>query len=95
MTIAWSERAKAQIAEAHDYTLATNGAAIALDVTRRVVQHVEQLASFPLSGRAGRITGTRELVIPNTPFVVAYAVEPNRVLILAVYHGAQRWPDVL
>jgi toxin ParE1/3/4 len=46
-----------------------------------------------MSGRSGRVSGTRELVIPNTPFVVAYAIARDRIVILATYHGAQQWPE--
>jgi toxin ParE1/3/4 len=50
---------------------------------RRVVAHEE------------RILGTRELIISNTPFIAAYTVEKNRIVILALYHGAQYWPEQL
>jgi plasmid stabilization system protein ParE len=46
-------------------------------------------------GRSGRVAGTRELVIAGTPYLVAYRVEAKAVVILAVIHGAQRWPDEL
>jgi toxin ParE1/3/4 len=52
------------------------------------VNPVEQLASFPLSDRKGRVPNTRELVISNTPFIAIYTVEKDRIVILAVYHGA-------
>lgn len=48
-----------------------------------------------MSGRPGRVPGIRELVISNTPFIAAYAIENDRIVILAVYHGAQQWPEVL
>ena len=41
-------------------------------------------------GRSGRVSGTRELVIPKTPFVVPYRLQRNVIQILRVYHGA-RW----
>jgi plasmid stabilization system protein ParE len=31
----------------------------------------------------------------GTPFVIAYRVEPDAVVILRVLHGAQRWPAAL
>jgi len=46
-----------------------------------------------MSGRAGRVPGTRELVILNTPFIAAYAIDKARIVILAVYHSAQPWPE--
>jgi len=33
------------------------------------------------------------LVAEGTPFIAAYAIEKARIVILAVYHGAQRWPE--
>jgi toxin ParE1/3/4 len=50
------------------------------------------LANHPHMGRAGRIKGTRELVVSGTPYVIAYRVEPDAVVILRLLHGAQRWP---
>jgi plasmid stabilization system protein ParE len=55
----------------------------------RIVASVAQLSAIPMSGRPG----TRELVISNTPFIAAYAIEEARTVILAVYHGAQQWPE--
>jgi toxin ParE1/3/4 len=52
-----------------------------------------QLASFPISGKAGGVPGTRELVISNTPFIAVYAIDRANIIILAIYHGAQQWPD--
>ena len=56
---------------------------------------VGRLALHPHSGRPGRIGGTRELVIPGTPYIVAYRVEATAVVVIQVLHGAQRWPDSL
>ena len=52
-----------------------------------------QLADFPLSGRDGRVDGTRELVIPGTQYIVAYRVVDSGVEILAIMHGARQWPE--
>ncbi len=54
---------------------------------------VAQLAQFPELGRAGRISGTRELIVhPN--YIVFYRVleDARRVQILRVKHTAQHWP---
>lgn len=60
-----------------------------------IAQAVLRLVEFPESGRPGRVPGTRELVIPRTPYVVAYALTGDRIRILRVLHGAQMWPDDL
>ena len=67
---------------------------VAARVTMHIATSVQQLATFPMSGRPGRVPGTRELVILNFPFVVAYSIEKERIVILAIYHGAQQWPEV-
>jgi toxin ParE1/3/4 len=51
-----------------------------------------QLTRFPNSGRTGRVAGTRELVIPGTPYIAVYAVRDGTVAVLNLIHGAQQWP---
>ena len=53
---------------------------------------VSRLADFPESARPGRVPGTRELVVPATPFIVVYRIEATDVVILRILHGAQKWP---
>jgi len=57
-----------------------------------VIRAVEQLSDFPEIGRPGRVAGTRELVIQSTPYIVAYRLRGRSVRILALLHGARRWP---
>ena len=54
---------------------------------------MERLQEFPAIGRPGRVEGTRELVIADTPYIVPYRVEDGVVQIITVLHNAQRWPD--
>ena len=51
------------------------------------------LSDNPFIGRSGEIKGTRELVIPGTPYIVAYRVADTQIEILFVQHGAKQWPD--
>jgi plasmid stabilization system protein ParE len=60
-----------------------------------ILDAAEKLAQFPELGRKGRIPATRELVIPDTPFLIAYRIHKREVQLLAVLHGARRWPDRL
>ncbi len=93
-TIEWTEQALRQLDQAHDYIALSNSEAVAARIAMRIVTSVQQLVRFPMSGRPGRVPGTRELVISNTPFLAAYAIDHDRIVILAVYHGAQQWPEV-
>jgi toxin ParE1/3/4 len=92
--IEWTEQAIRQLDQAHDYITLSNSEEVAARITMQIVTSVQQLATFPMSGRSGRVPGTRELVISNTPFIAAYAINQDRIVILAVYHGAQQWPEV-
>lgn len=53
---------------------------------------LELLARHPAMGRPGRVEGTRELVIPGTPYIIPYRVRADRVEVLRVFHAARKWP---
>ena len=91
--IEWTEQAIQQLDQAHDYIALSNSEEVAERITTQIVTTVQQLSAFPMSGRSGRVPGSRELVISNTPFIAAYALDHDRVVILAIYHGAQQWPE--
>ncbi len=55
----------------------------------------DQLTIFPETGRPGRVEGTRELVVPKSPFVVTYRVKGQVVDVLAVHHTSQKWPEAI
>ncbi|MGO9433788.1 MAG: type II toxin-antitoxin system RelE/ParE family toxin [Terracidiphilus sp.] len=93
--IEWTEQATRQLDQAHDYIALLNSEEIASRIAMQIVTAVQQLEAFPMSGRAGRVSGTRELVIANTPFISAYAVSKAHIVILAIYHGAQLLPQSL
>jgi len=53
---------------------------------------VERLADLPSLGRPGRVAGTRELIVPGTPYVIPYRVRGGSLEVIAVFHGRQQWP---
>lgn len=55
---------------------------------------VRLLAEHPEVGRQGRVSGTRELVVSRTPYVVACRIVREDVVIVRVLHSAQRWPPM-
>jgi len=91
--IEWTLQAVRQLDQARDYIALSNSEEVADRVVMRIVASVQQLTNFPRLGRPGRVQGSRELVIPNTPFLVAYTTGKSRIVVLALYHGAQQWPD--
>lgn len=90
----WSRRASADPEDARDYVAADDPRA-ALRVTRRSLAAAKALPRNPEIGRPGRVDGTCELVVPQTPYLVAYRVTPSAVEILAVVHHARKWPERL
>ncbi len=91
MRLEWSRFAQADREAIFDYIEADNPQA-AIRVDDRIRMQVKSLLRFPESGRAGRVDGTRELVIDRTPYIVAYRIAGRVVRILRVLHGAEKWP---
>jgi toxin ParE1/3/4 len=87
-----SPQAKQDLEEIFDYILEENPV-MAQVVLDRLRVAIVRLAEMPQMGRAGRVAGTRELVIPKTPFLIPYQVTGRTLEILRVYHGARQWPD--
>ena len=91
MIVEWSNPARDDLIAIASY-IATDDPVAALDVMDRIDSAVGRLADHPGSGRPGRISGTRELVIPDLPYIVAYRIHRERVQILRLLHAARRWP---
>lgn len=95
MNILWSPEAIEDLNSLRAYIAQDNPSA-ARSVALHIIHSIEQLLQDnPQMGRPGRVPGTRELVIPKTPFIVPYRVQRNVAQILRIYHGARRWPESL
>lgn len=92
--VIWIRQATRQLIDVHAYIAQDNPAA-ADRLLLLIYQAADRLRAFPEIGRPGRITGTRELVIPGTAYVIAYRLRASSIRILALLHGAQRWPGSL
>lgn len=90
MSTVWSKRSLRHLEALRQYIERSNPKA-ARKIAATLVNAVERLRMYPASGRPGRILGTRELVDTGTPYVIPYRVLPDRVEIIAVFHGRQRW----
>jgi toxin ParE1/3/4 len=93
MNIVWSPEAIQDLISLRAY-IAEESTAGARRIVLRILHDVEGLlADNPEMGRPGRVPGTRELVIPRSPYIVPYRVRRGTIQILRVFHGARRWPD--
>jgi toxin ParE1/3/4 len=90
--IVWTRRAKRHLRAAYDYWEQESSPFAADTMLERIFSAVELLERHSEAGRRGRVSGTRELVIPATPFLIAYRVRRNRIEVLALLHGARKWP---
>ncbi len=60
-------------------------------LTQTIQAGLEQVATFPRSGRDGRVPHTRELVLTNYPFTLVYTVESGELVVLGLFHHRQTW----
>lgn len=88
----WTKRAIRRLDQAGAY-IARDDPQAAARVVARIIAGVDLLAERPAIGRVGRIEGTRELVLADTPYIVPYRVTLSAIEILTVMHTAQRWPE--
>ena len=91
MQVKWLTKTLANLTDEADY-IAKESPASAKVFFAHVIASVEQLKEHPHLGRAGRVTGTRELIITHYPYIVPYRIKNGSVEILRVFHTARAWP---
>lgn len=94
MRLRWSPGAVADLESISRYIEQQRGLATANEVCEIIYQAIQALRTHPRMGRSGRVEGTRELVVPSTPYLVIYRLDSERetVQITNILHGAQRYP---
>lgn len=92
MHLQWTQRARRQFLAIIDSLLEANPST-AERVYDAITDSLSRLVTFPEMGRRGRVPDTRELVIFSQPYIVAYRTRGQTIHILAVLHGAQKWPE--
>ena len=92
LTIRWLKGAVRNLEQARAYIEADNPRA-ASRIATRIRESVANLSRHPEMGRAGRVPGTRELVVSGTPFIIPYQVRGRSVVVLRVLHAARKWPE--
>lgn len=88
MIVEWLPRAVEQLLSIIDY-VSEDSPAAAVGPGQSIRETTTTLTTYPNRYRAGRVRGTREMVvIPN--YIVVYRVAGERVQILRVRHARQR-----
>jgi toxin ParE1/3/4 len=91
MRLEWTHKAMGDLREAGEY-MALDNTEAAHRMATRIIEAVEYLIDQPNIGRPGRLSGSRELIVSGTPFIVVYWVRGAAVQILRVLHHARKWP---
>lgn len=94
MQVRWLTKALQNLQDELEYISKDNPAAAKL-VAERVYKTVQLLADNPALGSPGRIHGTRELIVPDTRYIIPYRVKArlNRIEILRVFHASRKLPQ--
>ena len=92
MKSSWADPARQDLDSIEAYISEDNPKA-AMEMVIRIIDKAYQLLTVnPSVGRAGKIFGTRELVISGTPYILLYQVREQPIYILRVVHSARKWP---
>ena len=94
MNVVWSPRAIRHLIAIRKYIEKDSDGNAAL-IAARILDAIAILRTQPQLGRPGRLTGTRELVVSGTPYIIPYRVRHERLELLAVVDGRRQWPRSL
>ena len=89
MRVRWFRHALLDLEEIETY-IAKDNPAVAVDVILKIIKAVSLLKEQQGIGRAGRVPGTKELVVPDLPYIVPYRVKDGEVQVLRVYHSSRK-----
>ena len=91
MQVKWLRNAAKNLNDATEY-IADDNPKVARKFFMHTIESVNKLAQYPELGRAGRVPGTRELVIFGYPYIIPYRIKDGDVEILRVFHTSRMWP---
>jgi len=86
----WRQAAGDDLLAIVDY-ISDNNPAAAQALKDEIESKVSRLPDHPKLYRAGRVAGTREMIVHRN-YLVIYAEAKDVISILRVLHGAQQWP---
>ena len=90
LNLRWTRPALADFIEAQAYVAHENPSA-ARALAQRLWDAARGLQDNPEIGRTGHVTGTREWVVTQTPYLIVYRIAGDAVEILRLWHTKQNW----
>jgi toxin ParE1/3/4 len=91
MQVRWTIAAASDLENIADY-LFEKTPQNAPRIIREICDAILALRIYPSRGRPGKKPGTRELVLPSTPYIVVYKIAGDVLHVVRILHGAQDWP---
>lgn len=94
LPIQWTESSWEDLDGISDYPLAEGVTFEAVEeYVQRIFNAPEHLSTLPGAGKPGRVQGTREWLVKDTPYALIYDLPTGKVRILRVMHGSRRFPE--
>jgi len=91
MTIVWSRAALRDLNAIAAYLVERDPDRVG-EVIAKLTAMVARYSRFPNLGRQGPTLGTREIVVPGLPYIVAYRVRGEVFEVLCVRHTSRDTP---
>lgn len=92
MQVKWLKWALRNLEQARNYVFQDNPTA-AQELILKIQNAANQLQKYPFMGKNGRVEGTRELIISNSPYILIYRVKEESVEVLRILHTSKRYPE--
>lgn len=92
MHVRLSDKAEADLKDMKDYLEPRSPQGLDR-ILSAIFTTLSQLESFPFLGRKGRRTGTHEISVPRTPFLIVYVVTDEIFIdVEGIIHTRRRYP---
>jgi addiction module RelE/StbE family toxin len=93
MKVNWTAAALEQLRDIHSF-IARSSPQYATRAVDRLISRSQQIANFPHSGRVvPDVTDVNVREIVEGQYRIIYHVLESEIDIIAVVHGARRWPE--
>lgn len=91
MKAVWTRAAIRDLTQIREYIARENPGA-AREIALKIVDATERIIQFPEVGRIGRVKGTRESIVPGTPYLIIYRMKKKAIHFISVRDGRTDWP---
>lgn len=89
MRIEWTTKVLKSLSAEFAY-IGKDDVQAAQNVGSAILSSLKALSDFPSMGRAGRVYGTRELVLAKYPYIIPYKIHNNAIQILDIFHTSRK-----